>query len=77
MAAAKHYATYPIYGTCPLTGRVRTNNRVGTGYITKFEQVAELQKRLAPRGHPLRLRWRNEECRREYLRWIAQRDIAP
>ena len=72
MAAAKHYATYPIYGTNPLTGQV-WNKRLGTGYVTKFEQIAALDRRLAERGHPFRLRWRNEQCRQEYLRWHAAR----
>lgn len=59
---AKHIATYPIYGSNPISGHV-WNKRVGTGYIYNVAQIATLRDRLSERGHPLKLRWRNEECR--------------
>lgn len=60
----KHIATYPLYGANPLTLRVNTKNRVGTGYIYRPEEISALEKKLAAIGHPFRIRWRNEECRR-------------
>jgi hypothetical protein len=67
--AAKHIATYPLYGSNPITGRI-WKNRIGTGYINKPEQIEPERERLAKYGHPLNLRWRNEECRALYLEWI-------
>ena len=72
----KHFATYPIYGTNPITGEV-WNNRVGTGYITKFEQIEPERARLQRRGHPLNLRWRNDDCRRAYTDWLAAQEPRP
>lgn len=69
---SKHIATYPIYGTHPITGQV-WNKRVGTGYINKPEQIEIQRERLARYGHPLKLRWRNEECRAEYFAWLEAR----
>lgn len=59
----KHIATYPLYGTFPISGRVNTSNRVGTGYIYSPAEIDALEQRLESRGHPLRIRWRNEKCR--------------
>lgn len=69
---AKHIATYPIFGTNPITGQV-WNKRVGTGYIYRPEQIEAEEIRLARCGHPLRLRWRNDECRADYAQWLADR----
>ncbi len=59
----KHIATYPLYGSNPLSLRVDTRNRVGTGYIYSVDEIPALEGRLERVGHPLRIRWRNEECR--------------
>jgi hypothetical protein len=72
---SKHIATYPLYGSNPISGRVWTNNRVGTGYITKPEQIEAERQRLESRGHPLRLRWRNDECRAQYHEWLEMRGV--
>jgi hypothetical protein len=61
--AKDHIATYPIYGSSPM-GFVMTNNRIGTGYIFDPKEIPALDERLSARGHPLHIRWRNEECRR-------------
>lgn len=66
---AKHLATFPLFGTNPMTGRI-WNKRVGTGYIQKPEQIEAESKHLAKYGHPLNLRWRNDECRAEYHEWL-------
>lgn len=58
----KHIATYPIYGSHPLSLEVDTSNRLGTGYIYKASEIKEIEQRLAKTGHPLRIRWRNDEC---------------
>lgn len=60
--AAKHIATYPIYGTNPFTGRAMVNNRIGTGYIYSVDEISKKRAHLEQYGHPLRLRWRNDEC---------------
>jgi len=70
--ARKHIATYPLYGTFPMTGKVNTRNRVGTGYIYSHEQIAEREAFLATRDHPLRLRWRNDECYAAYCEWLSR-----
>lgn len=62
--AAKHIATYPLYGSNPLSLRVDTSNRVGTGYIYSVDQIDKIADQLGRYGHPLRIRWRNEECRK-------------
>lgn len=72
---SKHIATYPIFGAHPITGQV-WNKRVGTGYIHKPEQIAAERERLARYGHPLRLRWRNDECLADYQDWLSARDEA-
>lgn len=64
----KHIATYPLYGFSPLTLAVDTRNRVGTGYIYSSDEIQPLEQRLAKRGHPLRLRWRNDDCWRDHLK---------
>lgn len=69
---AKHIATYPLFGTNPLTGQI-WNKRVGTGYISKPEQVEIERARLAKYGHPLRIRWRNAECEAEYYDWLTKK----
>lgn len=61
--ARKHLATYPLYGAFPISLKINTGNRVGTGYIYSADDIAPLRERLEARGHPLRIRWRNEECR--------------
>ena len=58
----KHIATYPLYGSNPLNLRVDTKNRVGTGYIYSADEIQKIEERLARAGHPLRIRWRNDEC---------------
>ncbi len=63
----KHIATYPIYGTHPLSLRVMTNNRLGTGYIYENTDVPKLRDELLSKGHPFRIKWRNEECRQKYF----------
>jgi hypothetical protein len=60
----KHIATYPLYGSHPISLRVQTNNRVGTGYIYSADEIPALEERLGRVGHPLRIRWRNDECYR-------------
>lgn len=60
--AAKHIATYPIFGTNPITGRI-WNKRVGTGYLYTTIQIVNTAERLAKDDHPFKIRWRNEECR--------------
>jgi hypothetical protein len=60
----QHIATYPLYGSHPISLRVDTSNRIGTGYIYSVDEIPKIQERLDKYGHPLRLRWRNEECRR-------------
>lgn len=72
MAAKKHIATYPLYGSNPITGAVWTHKRVGTGYIYEPEDIAKKQADLAKYGHPLNLRWRNEECRLAAMARLAQ-----
>lgn len=66
---AKHIATYPLYGTNPITGRI-WKKRVGTGYINKPEQIEKERRRLYAVGHPFNIRWRNDECRAQYLEWL-------
>lgn len=60
--AKKHIATYPLYGSHPISLRVDTSNRLGTGYIYSAAEIPKLEERLARTGHPLRIRWRNDEC---------------
>lgn len=73
MSNAKHIATYPLYGTNPITGQVNTRKRVGTGYIYRPEQIENERNRLSRYGHPMRVKWRNEDCRREFLGWVFAR----
>jgi hypothetical protein len=70
--AAKHIATYPLYGTNPITGAF-WHKRVGTGYINKPEQVEAEEKRLRLRGHPFNIRWRNQECYADYIHWLESK----
>lgn len=65
----KHIATYPMYRTHPLTGQVLTGsrNRIGTGYLYDAGDIEKQREHLAKYGHPLHIRWRNDECRRAYL----------
>ena len=60
--AKKHIATYPLYGSQPISLRVDTRNRIGTGYIYSIDEIPALEERLNLRGHPLHIRWRNDEC---------------
>ena len=76
MITKKHVSTYPLFGHHPLSIRVDTNNRVGTGYIYSFDQIAKEEARLAKYGHPMRLRWRNDECYADYCAWISERSAA-
>ena len=62
--SAKHIATYPLYGSNPITLRVQTRNRIGTGYIYDVADIEKIRQRLDKFGHPLRIRWRNAECER-------------
>lgn len=59
----KHIATYPLYGSNPISLRCNTSNRIGTGYIYSPDEIPGIEERLNKYGHPLRIRWRNEECR--------------
>lgn len=65
----KHIATYPLYRTHPLSLAVMTGsrNRIGTGYLYSAEDIDKVRRRLAERGHPLHIRWRNDECRADYI----------
>jgi hypothetical protein len=65
--AKKHIATYPLYGSNPLSLRVDTRNRVGTGYIYSADEIPAIEQRLAKYGHPFRIRWRNDDCWRAAL----------
>lgn len=67
--AKKHIATYPLYGSQPISLRIDTRNRIGTGYIYSPDEIAALEKRLTDCGHPLRIWWRNDECWRSALEW--------
>jgi hypothetical protein len=63
MGKKTHIATYPIYGSDPLSLRIDTRNRVGTGYIYSVDEISKIRARMDKYGHPLNIRWRNEECR--------------
>lgn len=64
----KHVATFPLYATCPITLRV-TRRRIGTGYIYDYADLVKREAEMARKGHPVHLRWRNEECR---IRTLAE-----
>lgn len=72
----QHIATYPLYGTHPISLVVQTNKRIGTGYIYTHEQIDRERRRLDRYGHPLNLRWRNDECRTAYFDWLRS-EAAP
>lgn len=63
--AAKHLATYPIYGTHPITLAV-TKRQVATGYIYDPKTYDRAARQMAKEGQPFRPRWRNDECRRQF-----------
>ena len=65
MSTKKHIATIPIYGTNPMTG-TPTKVQVGTVYAYTVEDILKEQKSRARYGIPCRIRWRNEDCRREH-----------
>ena len=60
--AKKHIATYPLYGSHPISLTVNTRNRVGTGYIYSVGEISKIRDRLERYGHPFNIRWRNDEC---------------
>lgn len=66
----KHIATYPLYASNPITGAT-LRRRIGTGYIYRPEEIKERGAHLERYGHPLHLRWRNEECRQIALDFFA------
>jgi len=71
----KHIATFPLYGSNPITGKI-WNKRIGTGYINKPEQIEVERQRLARYGHPLKLRFRNDECRSQYHEWLERQEAG-
>jgi len=53
----KHIATYPLFGSFPISGNIDTCRRIGTGFIHRVEEIEKTREHLEARGHPLRLRW--------------------
>ena len=76
MSGRKHVATYPLYGSFPISGGYNTRNRIGTGYVYSFDDIDALEARLRSKGHPLRLRWRNDDVHTEFCAWANAKFIA-
>jgi hypothetical protein len=77
---AEHIATYPLFAKTlrakcdPMIDEWDTRNRVGTGYVYRPEQIREIEAKLDARGHPFRIRWRNDECLKIYQDWLKALD---
>ena len=77
VANAKHIATYPLYASALsyLCGGdpAYTTRRVGTGYVYSVEDYYKVKHKLESRNHPFHPRWRNGQCRVDFLNAISEK----